>query len=142
MALSTTRLPSSWCFAHCHCYSPPLCLARRRSAISAFEIASHHLAHTRGSAAAQHSHLATGTRSRRHQLVHLTHSVHFTTVAMAAPRQSPFADQPFEVAASNTESMIEEWLKHRGLPDLPKVLPLRFVPDHVTERMCSLIPRR
>jgi hypothetical protein len=40
---------------------------------------------------------------------------------MAGQRQSPFANQPFDVAASNTESMIEEWLRQRRLPDTPEV---------------------
>lgn len=60
---------------------------------------------------------------------------------MAAQRQSPFANQPFDVAASNTESMIEEWLKQRRLPDGPEVSASRSPIPQCADCLRSTMPQ-
>lgn len=43
---------------------------------------------------------------------------------MAVPRPSPFANQPFDAAVAGTESLVEDWLKERKIPEAPEVSDL------------------
>jgi len=43
---------------------------------------------------------------------------------MALPRPSPFANEPFDVAAAGTESLVEEWLKARKVSEASEVFLL------------------
>ncbi|KAH6642434.1 hypothetical protein C7974DRAFT_408993 [Boeremia exigua] len=49
---------------------------------------------------------------------------------MTAPPPSPFADQPFNLAAESTESAIEEWLKVRKVSDTARQTNLAIKPWH------------
>lgn len=40
---------------------------------------------------------------------------------MALPRPSPFGNEPFDAAAAGTESLVEEWLEARKIPEVSEV---------------------